>query len=121
MGKQYLNNEVLHNEIVKCKANGGKISNELLDMFRLLIRRLNRKNLTLHPEIYEDFEQTAMLDVITAFKKYDPERTQSAFAFFSSVVTFGLAHGYNTYFPKKYKGTIRINYKGSDEADAFNI
>lgn len=121
MGKQYLDNEEFHNEIIKCKQNGGQISNELLDMFRLLIRRLNRKNLTLHPELYQDFEQTALIDVLLAFDKYDPERTQSAFAFFSSVITFGLAKGYNTYFPKKYKGTIRINFKGDDDKELFNI
>jgi len=120
MSKVYLNNEEFHNEIVKCKKEG-KISNELLDMFRLLIRRLNRKNITLYPELYEDFEQTALIDVLIAFDKYDPERTQSAFAFFSSVITFGLAKGYNTYFPKKCKGTVRLNFKNDDGKDVFNI
>ena len=90
-------------------------------MFKLLIRRLNRKNLTLHPDLYEDFEQTALIDVLSAFDKYDPERTQSAFAFFSSVVTFGLAKGYNIYFPKKYKGTVRLNFKNDDGNDLFNV
>ena len=102
----YLNNEDLTEEILKCKES--KIPSEKLGkMFQLLVDNVARSFYWENPEDGYDCKSNALLDLCSNFWKYNPENGK-AFAFCTQIAYFGIAGAHRILHPKKYDGTISL-------------
>ena len=102
----YLNNETLKAEILKCKDS--KIaSDELGRMFQLLVDNVARSFYWENPDDGQDCKANALLDLCSNFWKYNPENG-NAFAFCTQIAYFGIAGAHRILHPKKYDGTISL-------------
>ena len=102
----YLNNEDLKKEILKCKES--KIPSEKLGkMFQLLVENVARSFYWENPDDGKDCKSNALLDLCSNFWKYNPDNG-NAFAFCTQIAYFGIAGAHRILHPKKYDGTISL-------------
>lgn len=104
--KQYLNNEDLKEEIIRCK-DSKIVSEKLGKMFQQLVDNVARSFYWENPEDGLDCKSNALLDLCSNFWKYNPENGQ-AFAFCTQIAYFGIAGAHRILHPKKYDGTISL-------------
>lgn len=81
----YLNNRDLLAQVVHCQQTG-KMSNELVKMLTLLVERYSTKGNLAGYSYIEDMRSHAMVNLVTAWKKFNPEKSNNPFAFFTECV-----------------------------------
>lgn len=98
-GNQYVSNPYLLKEMIKSKEKG-ELTQEALKMIYLIAENLTRKKFFKLPEDREDCIQTAMLDALLYWQSFDPEKSNNPFAYFTSLLTNGLAKGWKKIYGK---------------------
>ncbi len=81
----YLNNRDLLAQVVHCQQTG-KMSNELVKMLTLLVERYSTKGNLAGYSYIEDMRSHAMVNLVTAWKKFNPDKSNNPFAFFTECV-----------------------------------
>lgn len=81
----YLNNRDLLAQVVSCQRTG-KMSNELVKMLTLLVERFSTKGNFAGYSYIEDMRSHAMVNLVTAWKKFNPDKSSNPFAFFTECV-----------------------------------
>ena len=104
--KNYLDNEELKAEMLKCK-DSKIVSDKLARMFQLIVDNVSRSFYWANPDDGEDCKANAVFELCKNFWKYDPENG-NAFAFCSQIAYFGIAGTWRILKPKKYEGTISL-------------
>ena len=60
------------------------------------------------PDVKDDCKQQAILDCLQYWKGFNPEKSNNPFAYFTSVITNGLAKGWNAFYPQNKKAAGAI-------------
>lgn len=108
---QHVKNSDLRNEIIKSKEQN-KLTPEALDMLILMAKKFSLKLSYIYPEDREDCIAGAIMDCYKYWRGYDPEKSQNAFAYFTSVVKNGSAKQWRQLYghmPKSKKVSINNN------------
>ncbi len=92
----YVQNNVLLPEIIKSRELG-KPTEDLINMFTAIARKLSNKYPYKYPEDKEDCIQRAVLDCILYWDRFDPYKSEkpNPFAYFTSMCGMGLRKGWN--------------------------
>ena len=104
-GKEYVSNPLLLKEIIKSKEQD-QLTDNALKMLMLMCENLQRKLYYSDPDDKKDCSQTAMLDVLSYWRNFDPEKSNNPFAFYTSILTNGLAKGWDRLGKKKFPDSI---------------
>lgn len=107
-GSHYVKNSVLREEFIKCKKTG-ELSDELVLMFQQIATRLSTKLKYSNPMDREDCISTAVMDCIKYWKNYDPEISDNAFAYVTSICRNGYAKFWRASSKMKFPDSIMIS------------
>lgn len=116
--KIYLKNEDLYLQIIESKKQD-ELTREAQRMLLLLTERVSRGFPYENPEDKKDCVAFAHLDLFKYWKRFDPEKSKNAFAYYTSIIRRGLFKGWNQLHPKKYKGTLRIDGGYGENSDGI--
>lgn len=83
--KNYMSNKEMLEEVIKCQQED-KISNKLGAMFHLLASRYSTKPWFAGYSYREDMIAAGVLACCVAYKKFNIEKSQNPFAFFTVIV-----------------------------------
>ena len=83
--KNYLNNKSLLAEVIKSKEQGG-ITDELANMFVVLVNKYSNKNNWGGYTFKEEMAGDALLLLCRTWDKFDHERFDNAFAYYTQIV-----------------------------------
>lgn len=111
MATHHVKNADLRDEIIKCKE-ADELSPEALDMFILMAKKFSTKLNYVHPEDREDCISFAVMDCYQYWRRYDPEISQNAFAYYTQIIKNGFAKGWRKLygnFPKSKKISVSNN------------
>lgn len=72
-------------------------------MFMLMVENIQRKCYYKDPEEKKDCAATAMMDIVLYWRAFNPEKSTNPFAFYTSVITNGLAKGWDKLHPTNRK------------------
>jgi len=89
----YVRNADLLAEILKSKEQD-KLTDEAAKMFVQIATKMSAMLKYNNPDDREDCISTAVLDCLRYWRNFDPNITQNAFAFFTSVIRNGYAKGW---------------------------
>ena len=101
-GNEYVSNPALLKEIIKSKEQD-ELTNNAIQMFLLMIENIQRRMYYKDPEEKTDCASSAMLDVIMYWRNFNPEKSTNPFAFYTSVITNGIAKGWDKLHPETKK------------------
>ncbi len=91
----YLSNKDLYYEIVVSKAQG-KLTKKAEKMLQILGNRIISKMYYTNIDDKNDCLHTGLLRMYSYWYKFDEERFENAFAYFTEVFKRGMAQGFNT-------------------------
>lgn len=114
MAKNYIDNDELTEEIMKCKANNNIVSDKLAKMFLLLAQ--HQADGMKHYESEDDKQDCiaqALHDLCRDYCKFELGKGQ-AFSFLTNITYFGICGALRQLYPKKYKGTVRMTFTDDD-------
>lgn len=89
----YVKNADLLAELIECKKTG-VLSNKAIEMFRQIATKLSSKLKYNDEEDRKDCISYAVIDCYKYWENFDPEVTQNAFAYITSVCRNGFAKGW---------------------------
>lgn len=97
--KYYINNEVLYNEVAKCQRKK-KNTNEISEMFLLIIKGLLKKNSYrgYSKADKDDMTANAIITCLNSVSKFNLEK-DNPFAYFISIIL----NSFKYYLKRKYK------------------
>ena len=98
-GKEYVNNAALLQEFVKSKAQGS-LTDEAIQMFMVMVENIQRKLYYKDSDDKQDCFQSALLDVLQYWDRFDPDKSNNPFGFFTSVIVNGNAKGWDKLHPE---------------------
>jgi len=93
MAVHYVKNSILREEIIRCKKEG-KLTNEAIEMFQKMADRFSRKLKYVYEEDRLDCISFAVMDCYQYWQGYNPEKSDNAFAYFTSILRNGFAKGW---------------------------
>lgn len=88
-GALYVSNPDLLEEIIKSREAGELTYNAAM-MLKLLCERLAMMKYCKYSEWRDDLTAGAILDCLTYWRSFDPEKSSNPFAYFTSVATNGM-------------------------------
>lgn len=105
----YVDNDELHNEVIRCKSND-TCSTKLAEMFQKLAYRVSFMPAF---KYYNDSDrkdcvQHAVYRMIEQYREFDTDRGTNAFSFFTQTALNGLRAGWNI-IKKNSKDTVRFD------------
>jgi DNA-directed RNA polymerase specialized sigma subunit len=111
----YLRNKDLREEVIRCKE-AGEISPELTQMFILLANKIANKFYYIDRRDREDNIQNALLELCSKYDKFNPEKSDNAFAYMTQVAKNGFARGWNELHPGMFAGgkLLSLDREGSN-------
>ena len=110
----YLRNKDLLEQFHLSKERG-ELTPKMVKMFQLLVKRISWKFHYQNPMDREDAEATAMYQLIRGWDKFNPERSDNPFAYYTQVAKVGFAQGWIQLHPNKFNGKlISLDRTGKD-------
>lgn len=106
--KHYVKNSVLYEEMCKC-IEAGECSNTLCDYFYNIATKLSSRMRYTDDEDRADCIQTAVMDCVKYYNRFDPTITKNAFAYITSICTNGFAKGWRSLGKMKCPDSIRLS------------
>ena len=128
--KYYINNRDFTNEIIRCKYGylneetgyqhkAGELSPKAIEYFVLLANRTIDRLHFSNPLDREDCIQSALLDLLRYWKKFNEEKSTNAFAYFTQIVKNGYAKEFKKIHKHVGKGEriefVSLSYTGESE------
>lgn len=106
-GKEYVSNPILFKQIMISKQQD-KLTDDAVEMLMLMVDNIISKKTFKYSEDRDDCKQHALLDCLQYWRGFNPEKSDNPFAYFTSIITNGIAKGWNTNYPqnKKVPGAI---------------
>lgn len=89
----YIDKKEFRDEILRCREQD-QLSDKLTRMFMTLAQNVANKMYYSEPADKEDCISTALFSCVKYWKSYNPEKTDNAFAYFTSVCAMGLCKGW---------------------------
>ena len=98
-GEEYVSNPFLFKEIMKSKEQD-QLTEDAIQMLILMVDKISSKKVFKDPAVKEDCKQQAILDCLQYWRGFDEQKSNNPFAYFTSVITNGLAKGWNAFYPQ---------------------
>lgn len=83
--KNYLNNKDMLVQLALSREQG-KMTNELAKMFMMLTERYAKKGCYIGYSYNDDMRAHALMSLVTAWSKFNPEKSNNPFAFFTECI-----------------------------------
>jgi hypothetical protein len=119
MAKVYVKNSELMAAVIESK-NAGKLTPATIEMFNLMIEGISKKMSYKDPEDKEDCMAFAMEDLCKYWNRFNPEKSNNPFAYFTQIAKHGFAKGWKKLHPPKNPVTIPFSYITGDD-NSYNI
>lgn len=119
MAKEYVKNADLMKAIIESK-NKGELTSDTIRMFNLMIQGISKKMAYKDPEDKEDCMAFAMEDLCKYWNRFDPEKSNNPFAYYTQIAKNGFAKGWKKIHPPKSPKTIPFSYITGDD-NSYNI
>lgn len=103
-----ISNKDLFEEINRSKELGA-LTPRALAMLDLMIKKISPKFKYKLEEDREDCQSFAMEDVIKYWNRFNPEKSNNAFAFFTQMIKHGYAKGWRRLYPIKASLKVSIS------------
>lgn len=94
MSKNYVNNADLLKEL-ELSRKQDKLTNNIVNMFYMMIDRIQRKLFYKDECAKEDCKAGAMLTIVEKWRQFDSNESTNAFAYFTSIIFNALAFSWN--------------------------
>ena len=114
MAKDYVKNSDLLEAVVESKKLG-KLTPGTIDMFKLMIEGISKKMSYKNPDDRDDCMSFAMEDLCKYWNRFDPEKSNNPFAYFTQIAKHGFAKGWKKLHPPKNPETIPFSYITGDD------
>ena len=108
---QYVNSKQLFEAIVKSKEKG-ELTPQALNMLLMMIDKISNIFKYKMEEDREDCMAFAMEDVIRYWNRFNPEKSNNAFAFYTQMIKNGFAKGWRKLYPIKSSMKVSISDDG---------
>ena len=112
----YIVNKDLYMQIILSKERG-QLTPEALKMLDRMIKEISKVFKYKMEEDKEDCQAFAMEDVIKYWNRFDPEKSNNAFAFYTQMIKNGYAKGWRRLHPIKASQKVSI----SKECGVWNM
>ena len=89
----YLKNSDLLKEVILCKAQG-KLTDTAVQMFIMLAKKTSERLKYKNPKDREDCISSALEDLLRYWDRFDPNKSNNAFAFYTQITKNGFAKGW---------------------------
>ena len=106
--KNYLNGKDLYLEIL-ISLEHKVLTDKAVTMLLLLTDKVSKKLSYKDIQDREDCIAYARLDILKYWNRFDPAKSNNAFAYYTEVIKRAMAKGWGILNPKKTKGTISID------------
>lgn len=113
-GKNYVDPKEFYDEMV-ISLERGELTRKAIMFCQEIINRAAMCNHYDSKEELEDCKSYAMYNVLRYWKKFDPEKYDNPFSYFSSFAWTGLSQGWNILHPKKENGYTRISLNSIED------
>lgn len=104
----YVDNKRLYNEIIESKKQD-KLTLDALMMLTSMIQGISKIFKYKIEEDREDCQAFAMEDVLKYWNRFDPEKSNNAFAFYTQMIKNAYAKGWKKLYPIKSSRKISIS------------
>lgn len=108
-GHEYCSNPALLKQIMISKEQD-QLTDDAIKMLMLMVKNIQNKKFYAKDEEREDCFQSAMMDCVLYWRGFDPEKSNNPFSYFTSIISNGIAKGWNMLHPegknKNLKGAI---------------
>ena len=118
--KHYVTNKNLVPEIIKSQEQG-ELTKEAIKMLISISERAIAKLRYKDPEDRRDCLAFAQMDLFKYWDRFNPEKSNNAFAYYTQIAKKGYAKGWNKLHPKKYSGTIRMSGNGEEGSGIYSL
>lgn len=112
--KDYICNKDFYNEII-ISLEQKKLTVTAQNMIILLANRVSRKMVYTNTDDRHDCISYALIDAFKYWHKFNPERSNNPFSFFTQVIKNGLAKGWNILHPKNSPKFISLDSGYSED------
>lgn len=104
----------------KESEENGQLTPEIIQMFLLMVEGISKKMAYKNPEDKEDCMSFAMEDLCKYWNRFNPEKSNNPFAYFTQIAKNGFAKGWKKIHPPKNPNTIPFSHiTGND--NSYNI
>jgi DNA-directed RNA polymerase specialized sigma subunit len=104
----YVKNKDLKRALLESKEKQ-RLTPETIKMFGLIVNGISKKFPYRDPQDKEDCQAFAMEDVIKYWDRFNPEKSNNAFAFYTQMIKNGYAKGWRRLYPIKSSQKISIS------------
>ena len=108
---QYVNNKELYQSIIESKEKG-ELTPQALNMLLRMIMEISKIFKYKFEEDREDCQAFAMEDVIKYWNRFNPEKSNNPFAFYTQMIKHGYAKGWRKLYPNKFSSRISLSEGG---------
>lgn len=112
----YVSNKQLLEAIITSKQRG-EITPEAMNLLTRMIHGISKCFTYKYEEDREDCEAAAMEDVIKYWDRFNPEKSNNAFAFYTQMIKNGFAKGWRKLYP--IKASLKVSI--SQEYGVYNF
>ena len=112
----YVSNKQLYEQIIVSKDKG-ELTPDALKMLDKMVKEISKVFKYKMEEDREDCQAFAMEDVIKYWDRFNPEKSNNAFAFYTQMIKNGYAKGWRRLYPIKSSMKVSI----SKEYGIYNI
>ena len=117
----YLKNKNLLHEYHRSMERG-EMTPELVKMFELLVNRISSKFYYRIEEDRKDAKQNALYHLCRSWHKFNPERSDNPFAYYTQIAKMGFAQGWNQlYWDRKGYVVLSLDREGGNGESNFDM
>lgn len=106
---RYVEPKELFNEIIASKEKG-QLTDRAVEILMLMTRKIATIFQYKYEEDREDCISFAMEDVIKYWNRFDPAKSNNAFAFYTQMIKNGFAKGWRRLYP--IKASLKVSLSG---------
>jgi DNA-directed RNA polymerase specialized sigma subunit len=116
----YVKNKELKRALIESKEKGA-LTNETIQMFLLIVNGMSKTHSYRDTVDKEDCTASGIEDLIKYWNRYDPAKSENAFAFISQIAHNGMKKGWKKIHPPKAIKTIPFSRIVREENSSYNV
>lgn len=119
MAKAYVKNKDLLAAVIESKDRG-RLTKDTIDMFILMVSGISKKMAYRDPEDKADCMAFAMEDLCKYWNRFDPQKSDNPFAYYTQIAKNGFAKGWKKLHPPKAPKIIPFSHITGD-VNTYNV
>lgn len=116
----YVKNKELKRALQESKEKGN-LTTETVNMFILIVNGMSKTHSYRDEIDREDCIASGIEDLVKYWNRYDPEKSENAFAFISQIAHNGMKKGWKKIHPPKSPKTIPFSRIVREENSNYNV